>query len=104
MNKILKNVINGVIENEFNRVDLENIIRGNEHKEWSQKQDEAREKLFEVIPKEYHEEFNEAIEDYETILGVIAAIEERCMFKQGVIQGLTDLKYLQELGLGIAFI
>ncbi|RXM74761.1 hypothetical protein [Clostridium tetani] len=104
MNKILKNVVNGAIENEFNRIDLENVIKSNEYKEWSEKQDKAREKLFEIVPKEYHKEFNKALDDYGSMLWVMAAIEERYMFKQGVKAGLTDLKYLQELGLEIAFI
>lgn len=104
MNKVLKNIVNGAIENEFDRVDLENVIKSNEYKEWSEKRDKARKKLFEIIPKEYHEEFNKALDDYENMLWVMAAIEERYMFKQGVKAGLTDLKYLQELGQGIAFI
>lgn len=104
MYKILKNIVNGAIENEFDRLNLENVIKSNEYKEWSQKQGKAREKLFEIVPKEYHKEFNKAIEDYENILYVIAAIEERDIFKKGVIQGLTDLKYLQELGQRIAVI
>ena len=76
MNKVLKNIVNGAIENEFDRVDLENVIKSNEYKEWSEKQDKARKKLFEIIPKEYHEEFNKALDDYENMLWVMVAIDK----------------------------
>ncbi|RXM57309.1 hypothetical protein [Clostridium tetani] len=104
MNKVLKNIVNGAIENEFDRINYEVFLKSSEHQDQSQKQDEAREKLFEVVPKEYHEEFNKALDKYETELSIASGIEERYVFKQGVIQGLTDLKYLQELGLKISFI
>ncbi|WP_102399513.1 hypothetical protein [Haloimpatiens massiliensis] len=108
MNKTVKKLINKTIELECNHVDdkgIESIIKNTDYEEWSQKYDVTRERLFDIVPKELHEQFDEVLNELETASNVMLSIEKGYMFKQGVIKGLTDLKYLNEdIGIEIGLI
>lgn len=103
MNSTVKNLINKTIELEFYRLDgnLTNLKDFEDYSELSDKYSDIESKVYERLPKEYHDLIDEFIE----ILNLISATENKYMFKQGVIQGLTDLNYLNDdIGIAVAFI
>lgn len=107
MNKILKNVINNTIEREYQSVseDLITIIKENpdllkDYNSYAERREEIASKLLEVVPQEY----KELIEELELTSDTISGIESSVLFKKGLVLGVTELNYLTEVGLEIAFI
>ncbi|HCW04040.1 MAG TPA: hypothetical protein DGK91_05595 [Clostridium sp.] len=107
MDKVLKNIINKTIDmeydhisEEFNKVLEKNKELAKEYQESSNKHNVILNQLQEVLPVEYHQ----LLDELNNITVLIGAIEARIMFKEGVVSGLTELNYLSEVGVGIAFI
>ncbi|WP_251862145.1 hypothetical protein [Clostridium sp. Marseille-Q2269] len=101
MYKVLKNIINKVIESEFHRLEenVTNLEKIQEYLELSEKYNELETNLYKILPKEHHD----LIEEFTQTLISSLTIEKKYMFKQGVIKGLTDLNYLEEVGREIIF-
>ena len=107
MNEKMKNVINNTIKREYERVggDLikhmkKNSELINDYREYTRKRQDIMDKLLEIMPKEYHE----LIEALEDASNSITSIEAEATFKEGLILGVTELDYLSEVGIEIAFI
>jgi hypothetical protein len=107
MDKTLKNIINKTIEREFGIVMEkcpEHLKKDPELIEYdaesSQKLNKAMHELYELLPKEKHY----LVDDFESAATALMSIEARVAFKEGLILGLTELKYLGEVGQEIAFI
>ena len=107
MDKTLKNIINKTIEKEFDTIEGDwekvlnkNIELGNEHVELGNKIDEVASELKKTLTEEQKKLLFLIEEYYEKK----CYIESRLMFKEGVVLGLTELSYLDEVGLEIALI
>lgn len=107
MNNTLKNVINNTIKREYERVSSDCIKHMekdpellNEYRDCTRKRQDIMDKLIEIMPREYHE----LIEELEDASNSITAIESRVTFKEGLVLGVTELDYLSEVGIEIAFI
>ncbi|ABK62667.1 hypothetical protein [Clostridium novyi] len=96
MNKKIKNIVNKTIENEFHHVTgkIDELNKFEDYKELDYKNGEIQNKVFEVIPEQYHDLINELIESFTLLSGT----ESKFAFKKGVIAALTNLKYLEEIG------
>jgi len=100
MDKILKNIINKTIEREyqnFSEKGYEGALKRSPeeteyHEECSKKMDFIMVKLYAILPKE-HQNLVDEFED--AALGLVSS-EARIVFKEGVIIGATDPKYLGE--------
>lgn len=103
MNKTVKNLINKTIELEYFQLDgdMTNLKKFEDYSELSDKYSELESKVYETLPKEYHN----LIDDLTDMLNLVSATENKYMFKQGVIKGLTELNYLNDdIGIEVAFI
>lgn len=107
MDKALKSIINKTIEREYDQVceNFENALRKNPEiqkkvEDNSNVREELRQKLLKILPKEYEDILN----NFEDACNIQNFIESKVMFKEGVILGLTELSYLDEVGLEIALI
>lgn len=97
-NRIIENLFNKTIENEYIVVQDENFsdINDDECKELEEvklKISTLEKQLFLMLPEEGRELYFEL----ESQLGNISCIESRYMFKKGVVAGLTNLEYLKEV-------
>lgn len=103
MNKVLKNIVNKTIENEFFHVQEEGLKYMDDIKEYDQieeKYDCLYHELKQNLPKEMHDILDEFNDKRTELL----CLEIKHYFKQGVKAGLTNLKYLEEAGEGIYFL
>lgn len=107
MNKTLKRIINKTIEREYQSMteNYESHLSKNpnlvkEDLENSNKLISIIEQLHKLLP----EENQHLISEFEETAILIAGIEARVAFKEGLILGLTELSYLSEVGQEIAFI
>ncbi|MBW5459014.1 hypothetical protein [Clostridium sporogenes] len=102
MYKVLKSIVNKTIESEFYRLeeDVTDLEKFEDYLELNEKYIELETNLYKTLPKEYHN----SVEKLTQALVLVLTIEKKYMFKQGVIKGLTDLNYLDELGQTIMFI
>ncbi|MBO0575968.1 hypothetical protein EXQ42_14445 [Clostridium botulinum] len=100
--ELVKHLVNNTIENEFYRLDedITDLKKVKDYLNLSEKYIELEENLYKILPKEYHS----LIEELTGALNLMLGVEKRYMFKQGVIKGLTDLNYLEEVGQMIMFI
>ncbi|MHB8036050.1 hypothetical protein CF069_19460 [Clostridium botulinum] len=100
--ELVKHLVNNTIENEFYRLedDITDLKKVEDYLNLSEKYIELEENLYKILPKEYHS----LIEELTGALNLMLGVEKRYMFKQGVIKGLTDLNYLEEVGQMIMFI
>ncbi|EPY6469226.1 hypothetical protein ACWO2F_003738 [Clostridium sporogenes] len=100
--ELVKHLVNNTIENEFYRLedDITDLKKVEDYLNLSEKYIELEENLYKILPKEYHS----LIEELTGALDLMLGVEKRYMFKQGVIKGLTDLNYLEEVGQMIMFI
>lgn len=100
--ELVKHLVNNTIENEFYRLedDITDLKKVEDYLNLSEKYIELEENLYKILPKEYHS----LIEELTGALNLMLGAEKRYMFKQGVIKGLTDLNYLEEVGQMIMFI
>ncbi|EJP6473810.1 hypothetical protein NHI66_003183 [Clostridium botulinum] len=100
--ELVKHLVNNTIENEFYRLDedITDLKKVEDYLNLSEKYIELEENLYKILPKEYHT----LIEELTGALNLMLGVEKRYMFKQGVIKGLTDLNYLEEVGQMIMFI
>jgi hypothetical protein len=107
MNKTLKNIINKTFDREYDIAmeDFGSSLKKNselerEYKQAARDVDELRERLLKLIP----DDFKELLEKFELDNNIIASIESRVAFKEGVILGIRELNYLGEVGQEIAII
>jgi len=107
MNKTLKNIINKTFDREYDIAmeDFGSSLKKNselekEYKQAAKDADELRERLLKLIP----DDFKELLERFELDNNIIASIETRVAFKEGVILGIRELNYLGEAGQEIAII
>lgn len=101
--KILEDIVNKTIDLQCDVVRSENARYRSDYEEYKNETAlliELQHKLYEVVPKEFHHLLNE----YEEHENAMSALNERQMFKQGVIAGLTDLKFLESVGNNIRFL
>ncbi|HCL4439599.1 hypothetical protein AL714_07805 [Clostridium botulinum] len=100
--ELVKHLVNNTIENEFYRLedDITDLKKVEDYLNLSEKYIELEENLYKILPKEYHT----LIEELTGALNLMLGVEKMYMFKQGVIKGLTDLNYLEEVGQMIMFI
>ncbi|MEL5897960.1 hypothetical protein AAGC94_07760 [Clostridium sporogenes] len=100
--ELVKHLVNNTIENEFYRLedDITDLKKVEDYLNLSEKYIELEENLYKILPKEYYS----LIEELTGALNLMLGAEKRYMFKQGVIKGLTDLNYLEEVGQMIMFI
>ncbi|EPY2274565.1 hypothetical protein ACXAUS_003465 [Clostridium sporogenes] len=102
INQVLKNIVNKTIESEFYRLEgnITDLKKFEDYLELNEKYIELETNLYKTLPKEYRN----SVEKLTQALISVSTIEKKYMFKQGVIKGLTDLNYLDELGQTIIFI
>lgn len=107
MNKTLKNIINKTFDREYDIAmeDFGTSLKKNselekEYKQAAKDADELRERLLKLIP----DDFKELLERFELDNNIIASIETRVAFKEGVILGIRELNYLGEVGQEITII
>lgn len=107
MNQAFKNVLNKTIYREcyLASENFEDILKRNpelaaSHEKSTVEFEKVLEKLKEVIPEEY----KDLPEKLDSLSAAIMVDEDKLMFKEGVILGLTDLKFLNEIGPDIAYI
>ncbi len=93
--KEMRELINNVIENEFNHVqecdEREFTITNKEQIEIIQAAEELFNQLYEVLPKEY----KGVLDDYSSAMQRDAANMCRFYFKEGVKAGTTNLQFLK---------
>jgi hypothetical protein len=100
MNESLKNIIRNTIELEFTHVQedkFQEVEDTEEYKEISKRSGEIYRILCDKLPKELKDLFME----YEGKETALMCLKEQYYYKQGVISGLTNLKFLEEYGLTI---
>ena len=107
MEKILKNIINETMEREYTNLESRFIAAlgkneklKKEYDLYNLKTNKIKEKLNDVLPEEYHS----LLEEFEDNLSVISLIENMISHKEGIITGVTELNYLNEVGTEIHFI
>lgn len=107
MDKILKNIINNTIEREYDQVsaNLINIMKKSpqlvkDYDKYGEQKEKIMNKLLEVVPEEYLG----LIDEFEAISNVLIGVEARAAFKEGIVLGVTELSYLSEVGIEIAFV
>lgn len=93
--QIFKSVINGVIQNEYNHLveNQEDISYMESKEELASRCSEIQNILYNHIP----EEFRELLDELDDKTGYMACLENRYYFKQGVMAGLTNLSFLNEI-------
>lgn len=107
MNKTLKSIINKTIEKEYQS------MMGNYTSHLSKnpqlveddtnntnKITKIMDELYRLLPKEKHY----LVSEFEETVALVMGVESRVAFKEGLILGLTELSYLNEVGQEIAFI
>jgi hypothetical protein len=95
MNKVLKNIVDGAIENEFQHVqdkNLKDMVGLKEYEELGARCGEIYDILKDHLPEEYHDLLSE-FDDKKTYE---ICFEIRHYFRKGVKAGFTNLKYLEE--------
>lgn len=107
MDKLLKNIIDKTIEREYDRVS-ENLIDNlkrvpklfTEYSEAGSKMANVLHELQEILPDEY----KSIVDEIDVTSSSFTGLEARFMFRMGVLIGLTELNYLNEVGLELSFI
>lgn len=105
--ELVKYLVNNAIEREYynssdNFIGVlnKNPKLAKEYKEYGNIREDILKKLYEVLPEEFHE----MLDKLENTDNIIAGIEGKAMFKEGLILGVTELNYLSKVGIEIAFI
>ena len=96
MDKTIKNLINNTIELECWHIQDEDITQMDNYEEYRESLDRLIE-LEKTLQAKLPEECHKLIEELEDLEGEIGALRERYLFKRGVVAGLTNLKYLEEI-------
>jgi hypothetical protein len=100
MDKVLKNIINKTIEREyenFAQLNYEGALKrspeeANYQEECSNEMNAVMQKLNKILPKEYHH----LIGEFEDAAMGLMSVDAKIAFKEGIILGATNLKYLGE--------
>lgn len=93
--QMFKSVINGVIQNEYNHLveNQEDIGDMESKEELASRCSEIQNILYNHLPEEFHE----LLDELDDKTGYMACLENRYYFKQGVMAGLTNLSFLNEI-------
>lgn len=93
--QIFKSFINGVIQNEYNHLaeNQEDISYMESKEEFASRCSEIQNILYNHLPEEFHT----LLDELDDKTGYIACLENRYYFKQGVMAGLTNLSFLNEI-------
>lgn len=105
MDKKMKNIVNRLIKREYENLDFKSGLDKNkelkkEYEKYCNEIDNISSKLMELLPEEHHH----LIEEFESANSVITSVEAAISFKEGITLGVTELNFLNELGIEIAFI
>lgn len=94
---ILKNVIKKTVELKYYGVMEENqteVLKENkkEYEELEEKSIELYHTLMDNLP----EELKDLVDEFDTLKNNMSILNQKFYFNQGVVAGLTDLKFLEE--------
>lgn len=95
MSKVLKNIVDGVISNEFNNIQDENLEDMKDLKKYNELGATSN-KLYRDLEKCLPEEHHYLLGKLEEVLTQQLCLEIRYYFRKGVKAGLTNLDYLKE--------
>lgn len=95
MSKVLKNIVDGAINNEFEHIQDENLNGMKDLKEY-EKFGERGQEIYHILEQHLPKEFHNLLGEYEDIRTQELCLEIRHYFRKGVKAGLTNLKYLEE--------
>ncbi|NFH34346.1 hypothetical protein FDC49_17970 [Clostridium sporogenes] len=104
--ELVKYLINNIIEREYyNLLDnFSNVLNKDaelkkEYEKYINITENIFKRLYEILPEEYHE----MLDKLESASSVITGLETKAMFKEGLVLGINELNYLNEIGLEVAF-
>lgn len=105
INNTLKSVVKNTVELAYYHVVKANTEEfcAEDAKEY-EKYSNRCEEIYQILINNLPEKFKKLIDEFDDIKMAQTCINERFYFKQGVITGLTDLKYLEEVGQSIVMI
>ncbi|MBN3348309.1 hypothetical protein CF050_15850 [Clostridium botulinum] len=104
--ELVKYLINNIIEREYyNLLDnFSNVLNKDaelkkEYEKYINITENIFKRLYEILPEEDHE----MLDKLESASNVITGLETKAMFKEGLVLGVNELNYLNEIGLEVAF-